>query len=392
MKILSLATVFPNPSEPGLGPFVHARLEALARIADVRVVAPVGPFDYDNPARRGLGRRSIPRLRQEAEIRQIRHPAWIYPPGNGFVKGPLLAAQMLPRLAILRRRFAFEVIDAHFLHPEGIGAALLAKALGVPFTVTMRGNELDYSKRAPHRALMSRAARLAARVFPVSGELGELAVALGADRKRVRPIGNGVDSTVYRPWDSPPPRTGRRTVILSAGRIVEGKGFHYLIRALKILVDGGADAELQIAGESGRGLEDHRATLSALAQSLGLAERVKFLGWTPPEELARRMSRADVFCLSSVREGWPNVLAEALACGSPVVSTDVGDARRIIGDQSRGFHVPSGDVEALAGALVKALDRNWDRAGLSRFAHERTWDRVARQILGELEAVIAEEG
>jgi len=390
MKILSLATVFPNPQEPGLGPFVHARLEALARLADVRVVAPIGPFDFDNPARKGLGPRSIPRVRQEHEIRQIRHPAWVYPPGNGFIKGPLLAAQLFPGLAILRREFAFDVIDAHFLHPEGVGAALLAKAFGVPFTVTMRGNELHYSKLAPHRALMSRAIRSAARVLPVSGELGELAVGLGAEPKRVRLIGNGVDSNVYRQWDSPPPRDGRPTVILSAGRIVEGKGFHHLIRALKILVDRGTDTQLQIAGEAGRGLEDYKAKLSVLAQNLGVSARVEFLGWLPPEALARRMSRADVFCLSSAREGFPNVLAEALACGAPVVSTDVGDARRIIGDESRGFHVTPGDVEALADALALALDRDWDRAELSRFAHESTWDRVARRVLDELEAVTVE--
>lgn len=390
MKILSLATVFPNPQEPGLGLFIHARLQALARLAEVRVVAPVGPFDYDNPSRKGLGPRSIPHVRQETAIQQIRHPAWLYPPGNGAIKGPLLAAQLFPRLAILRREFPFDVIDAHFLHPEGVGAALLAKAFGVPLVVTMRGNELHYSKRASHRALMRWAARSAAKVFPVSAELGELAVKLGAERTRVRPIGNGVDSRVYRRWDSPPPRDGRPVVILSAGRIVEGKGFHYLIRALKILTDRGVDAELRIAGEAGRGLENHRADLSALAESLGLSARVKFLGWIPQEELARHMSRADVFCLSSVREGWPNVLAEALACGAPVVSTDVGDARRIIGDESRGLRVPPSDVYAMADALALALDRDWDRAELSRFAHERTWDRVARQILDEIEAVTVE--
>ena len=390
MRILSLSTVFPNPQEAGLGLFVHRRLHALARLARVRVVAPIGPFDYDNPARRGIGSRSTPRERSEEAIERIYHPAWLYPPGNGWVKGPLLAAQLIPLLARIRKSYRFDLIDAHFLHPEGISAWLMARTFSTPFVMTLRGNELAYVRKSLHRPLMGRAARAAARLFPVSEQLGDLARQLGATPAQVLPIGNGVDASVYRPSDAPPPRNGRRLLILSAGRLIELKGFHHIVRAVKILVDRGFNAELQIAGEAGRGMSSYAGELSSLAASLGVADRVELLGWVPPIELARRMSRADVFCLASSREGWPNVIAEAMACGSPVVATDAGDVRRMIPSDRYGLWVPPGDPTKLANALADALCRDWDRSALSAYAQERSWDQVAREIAAELEAVLIE--
>src|SRR5690242_8599146 len=139
MKILSIASVFPNVSEPGLALFVEARLQAIAELAEVRVVAPIAPFDYDNPSGRGFGRRTVPRSTTRGRL-EVLHPAWVYPPGNPAIKGVLLAAQLYPMLRRLRRTFAYDVIDAQFTHPEGVAAGILAKALDRPYTITMRGN------------------------------------------------------------------------------------------------------------------------------------------------------------------------------------------------------------------------------------------------------------
>lgn len=390
MRILSLSTVFPNPQDPGLGSFIQSRLQALGRLAEVRVIAPIAPWDYDNPSRRGFGRRSTPHERSEADLGHIYHPAWLYPPGNGSLKGPLLAAQLSRFLAKLRADFPFDVIDAHFLHPDGVAAALLSRFFSAPFIVTMRGNELDYARKTIHRFAMAKAVRRAAGVLPVSRELGELAVSLGAARDRVRQIGNGVDTAVFHKRDGPPPLDGRRRVILAAGRLIGLKRFDDMLRAVKKLSDQSVQAELHVAGGKGHGMADATDRLVALAESLGVADRLKFLGWVAPEELARRMSMADVFCLASEREGWPNVLAEALACGTPVVATDVGEVRTILGGEKHGLAVPVGAVDELASSLRRALLSEWNREQISSYGKRRTWDQVAKEIMDSLSPLLAE--
>jgi glycosyltransferase involved in cell wall biosynthesis len=99
------------------------------------------------------------------------------------------------------------------------------------------------------------------------------------------------------------------------------------------------------------------------------------------------MSAADVFCLASSREGWPNVVHEALACGTPAVATDVGAVPEIISSSRIGLVVPPGDVRALTAALRLALDTHWDRDVISARAHSRSWEQAARETLEHLSRV-----
>ena len=146
-------------------------------------------------------------------------------------------------------------------------------------------------------------------------------------------------------------------------------------------------------GGCGRGRAgDYETVLRRDVASLGLGNRVRFLGHLQPAALARLMSAADVFCLASSREGWPNVLHEALACGTPVVAADVGAVPEMIPSEALGIMVAPDDIQALETGLRKALAHPWDRAAIARWGQTRSWQQVAAEVLQEMGRALEECG
>jgi glycosyltransferase involved in cell wall biosynthesis len=393
LTVLSLSSEFPNPSEPGKGLFVRSRLEAIASRASLLVVAPIATLDYANPQRRLLAALRIPRERAEGPI-AVFHPRWLYPPWGGWTNAFFLFARLLPALARLRRHRSVDLIDAHFAHPEGIAAVLLGRLLGLPVLVTIRGSELRYRRQRWKRFWMAWALRRADRVIAVSDGLRELAIALGVEPRRVRTIPNGIDGDVFFRRDRRACRSSHgiavaERVIVSAGDLAELKGHHRVIAAVKRLNGRGVRARLLIAGGIGRSGRYAEALRQQVA-SEGLGDQVAFLGEVTQEALAELMAAADVFCMASSTEGWPNVVNEALASGTPVVATDVGAVRQMIVSARYGSVVPVDDVEALADALRAALTGPWDREAISAHGRSRSWSEVAEEVLEQMQAVLAE--
>jgi teichuronic acid biosynthesis glycosyltransferase TuaC len=386
MRILSLSTVFPNPSEPGLGIFIERRLQAMAKKADLRVIAPIAPCDYDNPRRRLFGFRSVP-FRRTHGLLEVFHPAWVYLPGNRFTNGILLGLQLAPLLRRLCREFPFAWIDAHFAHPDGVAAAVLASFFRCRFTITMRGNELINVRYPLRRVLMGWALRKANLVFALSNDLAQLARDLGVRPEVIRRVRNGIDPNLYTANSGRPSGSRQPAIIVSVGRLVESKGHQHTIKAVANLRARGIDVDLRILGEEGRGSGGCSAKLRSLREELRLSEHVQLLGWRPPSEVAAEMAAADVVCHASVREGWPNVVQEALACGTPVVATDVGSTREIIPDARYGLLVPLGSPDALEQALELSLKRQWDRSVIASWGKVWSWDIVAGGVISELETI-----
>jgi glycosyltransferase involved in cell wall biosynthesis len=386
LRILSLSCVYPNPRDKGLGLFVRARLQRMAELAQVKVIAPVAQFDYANS---GKTRSNVPLERWDREI-EVVHPGWLYPPGGYALNAGLLYLRLLPLVRQIEKDFKFQIIDSHFAFPDGIAACMLANRFGVPFTVTLRGNETMHAQYALRRRLMGWSLRKASRVIVLSHKLEEFALSLGVDRQRIKVIPNGVDSQIFRPVDRAATREkyalAGAKMILCAGTLIERKGHHRVVRAVAALRKSGLDVRLLIAGGVGRegNYEDEIRKQIADAD---LQTNALLLGEVSPEELARLMSAADVFCLASSREGWPNVVHEAMACGTPVVATDVGAVCDLIPSTDYGFVVLQSDDEPLARALQLALMKGWDRDRIAAWAHSRSWERVAADVLAEFQDV-----
>jgi glycosyltransferase involved in cell wall biosynthesis len=393
LNVLSISIEYPNPCEPGKGLFVRARLQAMAKLINLKVLAPVALLDYANPDNRVLGPRDLPRSLDDGAA-QVFYPRWIYPPHGGFVNAFFLFFRLLWPLRRFKRLLQMDVLDSHFVHPDGIAAALAAWILRKPFIVTARGSEIRHEQFRMRKFWMGWALRRASRVIAVSDNLREFALRLGVQPKRVKVIPNGIDSDVFFPRDRMLCRATHdisqgAMVILSAGDLAEIKGHHRVIRALEFLRGSGVSAELIIAGGIGRSGRYAEVLRSEVAHR-GLEGHVRFLGEVRQPQLAELMSAADVFCLASSREGCPNVVTEALACGTPVVATNVGAVPRLVPTEQYGHVVPVNEPEALVCALRDGLRRTWDRASIAAWGGARSWGQVADEVVTEIRQVAAE--
>jgi glycosyltransferase involved in cell wall biosynthesis len=239
---------------------------------------------------------------------------------------------------------------------------------------------------------MGWALKRAAAVIAVSGRLRELAVSLGSDPARTAVVPNGVDSGIFRPRDRVRLRqqlglASGVPVVLSAGHLIELKGHHRIVEAVAEVRRRGVPARLVIAGGRGRA-QDYEAEIRAAVRRAALDSAVLFTGEVSRETLAGWMCAADVFCLASSREGWPNVVHEALSCGTPVVAADVGAVPEMIVSDRYGTVVPAGRGDLLAAALADALTRSWDRDAIAAWGHSRSWEHVAEETVEQFRRAI----
>jgi teichuronic acid biosynthesis glycosyltransferase TuaC len=387
MKVLSLSSVYPNTQEPGLGLFVRSRLEGLSGLAELKVVAPTPLLDYSQPNGKWLSRRRS--AFHAMETTEVLRPRWIFPPGGTPANVLCLAARLLPVMARLRKKFLFELIDAHFGYPEGVAAGLLAEAFRVPFIITLRGNEPSFARHWGSRKAMIWALSRAAAVIAVSADLAHFAVQHGAAAAQVYTIGNGVDTDLFYPRDRQACRArlgieGHTNLIVCAGELIEAKGHHFAVRAAAELRSRGKNVLLIIAGGVARGGKPFDAQLRLLVGELGIERHVRLAGPMNRHQMADLLSAADVFTLPSFTEGCPNVVNEALACGAPVVASAVGAVPQMVASDRYGLVVPPRDQPALTTALSRALDTEWDRAAISIHGRARPWSVVASEVMAVL--------
>ena len=379
-RLVVFSSLFPHAGEPGAGLFVRERMFRVGRLLPITVVSPRPWFPGQ-----GLIRRLRPGYRPPTARREVQDgvevlfPRFFALPAlcrhwDGF----FMALGSLAALVRLRRS-GHNLIDAHFAWPDGYAAALLGRWLNLPVTITLRGTEPREARHPDKRRRMERAFALAERVFAVSESLRRLAVGLGAGPGKSRVVGNGVDAERFRPEERAAardryaiPRDGR--VLISVGALVERKGFHRVLDCLPELLRSYPGLHyLIVGGASPEG--NIEAELRAQVRRLGLDGRVHFLGALPPDELRWPLSAADCFVLATANEGWANVFLEAMACGLPVVTTDVGGNTEVVSRAELGTIVPFGDPQALAAALHAALGRDWDRRAIRDYAEANAWDR-----------------
>ena len=390
MRVLVLSSVFPNAKEPDLGVFVRERVRRVARHCHLVVVAPV-PWFPGNRLIRGPLYAGVPRCEEEDAVR-VYHPRFLCVPHYlKCLDGVLYAASLLPFLLRLRKRFPFDLIDAHFAYPDGLAGALLGNVFGCPVVITLRGSIVRLATYRTHLPQLRFALASAARVLSVSESLKRAAVELGISAEKIRVVPNGVDPTRFRPMDRAAARRGLglpldRTVLLSVGGLLEGKGQHRIVALLPRLLRRRPDLLYAVVGSGRRG-DPGQELVERLIADHGLQGHVLLAGQRPHQEIPWWFGAADLFCLATRSEGWSNVLLEAIACGRPVVSTRVGGNPEIVRDESLGLLVPPADDDALERAILFALDRPWDPEALAARARAHSWEAAAAAIVEEFQRV-----
>ncbi|WP_051361931.1 glycosyltransferase family 4 protein [Solimonas soli] len=351
-RLLVLASTYPrwpNDAEPG---FVHELAKRLTMQFDVLVLCPHAPGALKSEHMDGvevLRYRYAPchletLVNDGGIVTNLKRAKWKFLLVPGFVFAQAWQAWRLTRAR------GIDVIHAHWLLPQGLIAAIVR----TPFVVTSHGADL-YALSGKFLDTLKRfVLRRAVAATVVSSAMSDALRGIGVQMDKVSVLSMGVDVE------------GRFTVgggqsrssdeILFVGRLVEKKGLSYLLRALPIVLHEKPFAHLTIAGF---GPEEEQ--LKSLAESLGISERVHFLGALPQADLPALYRRAAVFVAPFVRassgdqEGLPVALMEAIACGCPVLVGDVAGLSDLLGEHRREVLFDPRDTRALAKRLVDML-------------------------------------
>ena len=390
-KILVFSSLFPSQIRPNAGVFIRERMFRVHQEIPIIVVSPVPWFPFQ-----GLLRYWRPHFRpqpccyEEQQGIQVYFPRFFSIPGllksyDGF----FMALGSLSTLIKLRKQF--NIIDAHFAYPDGYAATLLGRWLKVPVTITLRGTEVPLSKLPGRKERMLTALKNTSRIFSVSDSLKQHVVSIGVDPEKIRVVGNGIDLLKFFPLDRDIVRAELNIakdakVLISVGALVDRKGFHRVIALLPTLVQQYPKLlYLIVGGDSPEG--NIKSRLQEQVKTLKLEDHVRFLGAYPSEQLKQPLSAADVFVLATANEGWANVFLEAMACGLPVITTDVGGNKEVVNSLELGIVVPFADPEALFSALILALEKDWQASEIIRYAQQNSWDSRVSVLTEEFRRV-----
>lgn len=380
LKVLTYTSLFPNHEQPNHGIFVENRLRHLAETGEVdfTVVAPVPWFPFKG---RVFGRYATFARVPGKEIRQgvqVWHPRYPTVPKIGMGISPWLMAKGTLRFVenLVENLGGIDLIDAHYFYPDGVTAALIADRLGVPIVITGRGTDLNYLPkfRKPNQ-LIKQAIKQCDAMVTVCSALSVPLIELGADPTKVHVRRNGVDLNMFMPK---PREDSRRKlgvdglVLASVGQLIERKGHHLIIEALPSI----PGATLIIAGGGAE-----LSSLKSMAKQLGVEDRVRFVGNVPHETLVEVYNASDILVLASSREGWANVLLEAMACGTPVAATRIWGTPEVVTNDVAGRLIPKRSSSAIAETIRDLITHLPDRNATRAYAEQFSWDETTSGLI-----------
>lgn len=384
IRVLVFSSLYPHEGEPTLGVFVRNRLQHLTQDTPVRatVIAPVPWFPFKSELFGSYGRAArASRQAADGEI-QVYHPRFLVIPKIGMHFTPFFMTWSARRALkkMLKQGVEFDLIDAHYLYPDGVAAARLAKHFRLPFLVTARGSDVTLiGAIASARDKIIHACRSAYHVITVSQSLKDRLVEMGVGAGHITSLRNGIDAERFAPVKDARitvcKETGLdadRKIVVFAGWLIPRKRVDLVIEAIFRL----PDVQGVIIGDG-----PLKSDLLAQLEERQLANRVVFVGQKQPDEMPRYLSAGDVFCLPSEREGWANVMLESMACGVPVVARGVDGAVELIQEDSVGRLVEGDDPDKYADALRSVMEQKSDKAGVREYAKRFGWRATS---LGQL--------
>ncbi|MEO1045282.1 MAG: glycosyltransferase [Pseudomonadota bacterium] len=393
MRILTLATLYPNPSQPNFGIFVARQAQHLHRLpdTDVTVINPVSlpPFPLSRLQRfRYAARLSGDGIEaQPGDCPPIHRVAFQSMPGMAARNNAAsIARAVMPLAKKLHAAQPFNLIDAEFFYPDGPAAALIADALGVPYTIKARGADIHYwgIQTASAKQILP-AAQGAAALLAVSQALADDMAALGMARDKIHVHYTGCDQQRFHPDAErtiPLPFADNTPYAITVGALIARKNPHLIIEALQAV----PDMHHVFVGDG-----EERERLERQAAALALTERVHFLGAVPHDSLPGLLAGASMLVLPSQSEGLANAWVEALACGTPIVISEAGGARELVTSDVAG-RIVAQQPDAIAEAMRALLDQSPDPQQVRGSVTHFTWERNAEELRAIFARVSALDG
>jgi len=386
LRVLTLSSLFPDSTRPTFGIFVEKQTLGLAAHPEVelRVVAPIGVPPAPMLRFSAVHQALAAQPRQEVwKGLQVYRPLFTTAPlGGGRWNTLSMWWALLPLLDEIRRDFPFDIIDTEFFFPDGPAAMRLARRYDVPFSIKARGADISFWSGKPGcRRQITAAGQAADGLLAVSGALRDEMIALGMPADRIKVHHTGVDQAAFRPSDRAAAKAAfglSGPVILTVGHLIPRKGQALVIDAMTSL----PDATLLIVGDG-----PDRAALERQIAARGLQDRARMLGPKMHADLPALFAAADVMVLPSASEGLANVWVESLACGTPIVITDVGGAREVV-DRPAAGRIVERNVEAIAVGIAEVLMNPPKREETAEPAKRFTWKRNSEALYAHLKGLV----
>jgi teichuronic acid biosynthesis glycosyltransferase TuaC len=398
MTTLAISSLFPTPEQPNHGIFVLNRINAMIKHSgeDVVVLNPIPTSPIHKILPRYRAQQSCPDTTTNLSIQHIYHPKYLSIPGLFKDREHSSAiACILPLIENLHKKHSFERIDVHWTYPDLPLGLFVAKKLGIPCYLTLRGMEAFYYNEKDNRSnIIAKCISKADGIISLSQEMSSFATLISNLKKTPTIIRNGVDTKTFSYTDKKSSRdtldiNQKETMLLGVGALIERKGFHHIISALRQISSQLQDKTLHYHILGAPGMEgDFQKSLEQLASQVRSDNiKITFHGAVNNSQLPLWYCAADIFCLSSFNEGSPNVLAEALSCGCPSVASDVGAVSDIIlSEDNLGLTLPcqssasnknAGNI--WADTILKALSIDFDRSLQSSAMSKYTWEWCAKK-------------
>jgi glycosyltransferase involved in cell wall biosynthesis len=281
---------------------------------------------------------------------------------------------------IEKNNLKFDMIHAHFAWSSGYAAVQVKEKYNKPLVITGHGYDI-YKLPLRSERFKNEIVKVfnsANQVLTVSEKNNEHLKGMGVNNVKVFP--NGYTTDLFHFKEQEPCREKLelpmdKKIMITIGNLEHYKGYEYLVKALDIVKEKNPDFLcLHIGAGSLEG------QIKGMVSERGLGEYITFLGRIPHNELVDYFGASDFFVSSSLAEGNPTVMFESLGCGKPFIGTKVGGVPEIISSQKYGFLCDSGDEEALAGNILKALGKDWNTEEILSYAEEFSWENICKNI------------
>lgn len=388
MKVIVFTSLFPNEVQPDHAIFIKNRMEAVQRTqgVEVKVVAPV-PYFPKFPFSCSLFSRwrvfsDIPKNEWIGNL-EVWHPRYLVIPKIGMsIHGLFMFLGSYLSVRKIYKEYQFDIIDGHYIYPDGLAAVLLGKLFKVPVVLSARGTDINLYPQIPLIGIIIRyVLKRAEKAIAVCADLKKIMVSLGIESDKIKVISNGINPQQFYFIDK---KTSRRLVnikeggkiLLSVGSLIERKGHHILIDALgRLHAEGKLHWTTYILGQG-----EWYGKLVTMIREKNLADKVVLCGQVANTRLVYWYNAADLFFLGSSREGWPNVVSESLACGTPVIATPANGIPEIIASHEYGVVLKERTTQHFYEEIPKAFERSWNFEKIYAYGRSRTWDTVAEEV------------
>jgi len=362
LKILLVSNLYPNENEPTRGIFTEQIVEGLSKVNRVEVMAPTPWFPKLFNEFIPSPHKFLPSSCVRKNVK-VYHPQYLVIPKVGrWLYGMLFFMGIFNTLRKIKKTYNPDVINVHWMYPDGFATVMAAKLLKIPVVTHSLGCDInEFSQYPSRRFFIKLALKMADFNISVSEELKQKTISLGSSPEKSISIMNGVNGKLFTPSNKKNIRNKLnlptdKTLFLYAGNFNVEKGLEVLLRAFSLIHHENPEARLVIVGSGP--LENH---INLVVSELNIADKLLFVGRVDHKDIADYLSAVDFLCLPSLREGCPNIVLESLSSGTPVLASRVGAVPEMLAseDQVLGLLAEPNDINDLSKILSQSLTMDW---------------------------------